>query len=60
MKLLLFTHKTALHLAIEKGNIEMIQLLLENEKLDVNLLSISYFNIELHFNNLNFHTIHSF
>ena len=33
-------HKTALCIAIEKENIEIVKLLLMNEKLDINLLNI--------------------
>lgn len=39
--LFVFIHKTALHLAIEKENIEIIQLLLNNDKIDVNSKAIS-------------------
>lgn len=40
-----FFFKTAIHIAVEKENIEMIQLLLDNSKVDVNLKSIFKFNI---------------
>ena len=40
MKLWFIFHKTALHLAIEKQNTEIVKLLLENEKLDINHLYI--------------------
>ena len=33
-------NKTALHFAVEKGNVEIVQLLLAFDNLDVNLLSI--------------------
>ena len=33
-------YKTALYLAVEKGNIEIVRLLLTNDKLDINLLNI--------------------
>ena len=33
-------HKTALYLAVEKENIEIIKLLLTNDQLDINLLNI--------------------
>lgn len=32
---------TVLHLAIEKGNIEIIKLLMTNDKLDTNIMCIS-------------------
>lgn len=32
-----YFHKTALYIAIEKGNIEIVKLLLKNEKIDVNI-----------------------
>ena len=35
-------YKTPLHIAIEKENIDIIKLLLSNEKLNVNLKSVSY------------------
>ena len=41
MKFAHYIHKTALHIAIEKGNIDIVQLLLTNEKIDVNQKSIS-------------------
>ena len=34
---------TALYLAVDKGNIEIIKLLLSNDKLDINIINI--FNI---------------
>ena len=33
-------YKTALYLAVEKENIEIIKLLLTNDKLDINLINI--------------------
>lgn len=33
---------TPLLLAIEKGNVEIVELLLQNENIDVNLVSIFY------------------
>lgn len=35
-------NRTALHLAIAKGNPEMVNLLLANRKIDVNIKSISF------------------
>lgn len=32
--------KTALHVAVQKGNIKIVQLLLANKKIDVNILCI--------------------
>ena len=40
MKFVINIQKTALHMAIEKENIEIIKLLLSNPKIDVNLLFI--------------------
>lgn len=40
MKLLFYFHETALFLAVKKGCIEIIKILLANEKLDVNKLNI--------------------
>lgn len=47
MKYVFIFDKTPLFLAIEKENIEMIQLLLENKDIDVNkcsILTLSFFN----------------
>ena len=33
-------YKTALYLAIEKENIEIVKLLLTNDKLDINVINI--------------------
>ena len=41
MKLIITFQKTALHFAIEKGNFEIIEALLDCERLDANLPSIS-------------------
>ena len=46
MKLYFSIQKTALHIAVEKGNVEIVQLLLMNDKLDTNILSILSKNIE--------------
>lgn len=40
MKLYFFICKTALHTAVEKGNVEIVQLLLSRQEIDVNLPSI--------------------
>lgn len=42
MKFLLMTNKAPLYLAVEKGNIEIIKLLLTSDKLDINFLNILY------------------
>ena len=34
-------HKAPLHLAVEKGNVEIVQMLLQYKNIDVNVLSIS-------------------
>lgn len=39
-EIICFFHKTALHMAVENGNIEIVQLLLTNKNIDVNLLGI--------------------
>lgn len=33
----IFVHRTALHIAIDKENMEIIKLLLENTNIDINL-----------------------
>ena len=33
-------NKTALHIAVEKGNLEVVQLLLERKEIDVNVKAI--------------------
>ena len=38
-------YKTALYLAVEKENIEIVKLLLTNDKLDINLLNIFFNNL---------------
>ena len=40
---IIYVCKTALYLAVEKENIEIVKLLLTNDKLDINLLNI-FFN----------------
>ena len=44
-EILIKIHKTALYVAIEKENIEIIKLLLTNENIDINILNV--FNIFL-------------
>ena len=39
-KVLIYFNKTALCLAVEKENIEIVKLLLSNDKIDVNILNI--------------------
>lgn len=41
MKLIIISNKTALYLAVEKGNLEMVTLLLSNDKVNINSLTIS-------------------
>ena len=43
MKFYYLFDKTALYLAIEKENIEIVKLLLSNEKIDVNIINIFIF-----------------
>lgn len=40
MKLSINTQKTALHIAIEKENIEIVKLLLSRPEIDINILCI--------------------
>ena len=50
-EILILFYKTALYLAVEKGNIEIIKLLLSNDKLDINILNIliiSFNKIQIH------------
>ena len=39
-EILIYLYKTALYLAVEKENSEIIKLLLSNDKIDVNILNI--------------------
>ena len=43
MKFFHLFDKTALYLAIEKENIEIVKLLLSNEKVDINIINIFKF-----------------
>lgn len=40
MKFILFLYLTALYLAVKKNNIDIIKLLLTNDKLDINKFSV--------------------
>ena len=40
--ILIYLYKTALYLAVEKENIEIVKLLLTNDKIDINLTYITY------------------
>lgn len=40
MKFMLIFYKTAFYTAVEKGNIEMIKILLSSDKIDANILNI--------------------
>ena len=55
--------KTALYLAVEKENIEIVNILLSNDKLDINLgyiLNIFYIKFQnMAFNNIKNHIIQS-
>lgn len=53
MKFIKYFQKTPLYAAIEKGNLEIVQLLLARPELDINLKSI-YFTILNGINYLNF------
>ena len=39
-KIFFFNEKAALHIAVEKGNIELIKILLSNPNIDINLYTI--------------------
>lgn len=53
MKLLFYFHETALFLAVKKGCIEIIKILLTNDKIDVNELNIlNFFFIYKSFNEI--------
>lgn len=43
MKFLMKFHTSALHIAVEKENIELIKLLIENKRFDVNQLNVLFF-----------------
>ena len=40
MKFLILFYKTAFYLAVEKENLEIIKLLLTNDKIDINIINI--------------------
>ena len=40
MKLIVYFHKTAFYTAVEKGYIEIMQLLLQNNSIDINMANI--------------------
>ena len=45
MKSLINFHKTPLYIAVEKGDFEIVQILLSHPKIDINLQSVLYVNI---------------
>ena len=47
---------TALHLAVKKENIEIVKILLTNDKLDINLLNI-FHNFHIKLKIISFNTI---
>lgn len=50
IKLILILYKTAFHIAVEKENIDIIKLLLTNDKIDINIsYKIINYSIKLHF-----------
>lgn len=56
-----FIYKTSLHIAVEKRNNEIINLLLSKQEIDVNIKSIADFHILYHFKIeflMTFHNIH--
>ena len=50
MKSLFNIQKTALYIAVENENVDIIRLLLMNDKLDVNIISILSIIIQYNFN----------
>ena len=42
-------YRSALHLAVEKENLELVQMLLSNPKIDVNIIAISIYSVKFHF-----------
>ena len=52
-----YIYETALHIAVEKENIEIIKLLLSKENIDINLIKISNIIIQYNFKNKHFNTI---
>lgn len=48
-KLSLLINKTILNIAVEKQNIDLIKLFINNEKINPNLPDISIFNLEIKF-----------
>ena len=60
-EILIYLYKTALYLAIEKENLDIIKLLLSNDKIDVNILSIlNFLYIKFKIIRFNFIQIHIF
>ena len=54
-EILFLFHKAALHIAIEKGNLSIVQLLLNHNGIDVNNKSIILFKLfSLHLKNILF------
>lgn len=47
MKFFILIQKTALHIAAEKGNSKIIQLLLSHPKIDINFISIIFIYLSL-------------
>ena len=54
IKLIYKLNRTALHLAVEKENIEIIKLLLNNNKLDIDIFCICALNFFYEIQNQNF------
>lgn len=48
MKLFILFHKTALHVAVEKKNVEIIELLLNNPKIKINIKDNQVYFVEIH------------
>ena len=47
MRFLYIIYKTALYLAVEKENLEIIKLLLNNDKIDISIINILIINYTL-------------
>ena len=57
MKFKLYVHKTVLFIAIEQGNIDIVKLLLSNDKIDINQINISTYHQFTKFENKPFYCI---
>ena len=53
-------NKAAIHIAVEKENIEIVKLLLQDKNIDINLLCVSYNNSVMKSQNIYFYEILSY